>query len=872
MFNNKKYQQFFDNWNLDNPESAWYDDDEPRSIRKDGVDGFDSNWTTNWAEEDDDFGNDEGRHSNDDYFYLASITEDNSQIDLLSGIVFPAEMPLAETFVFAVDEFDSSTFENHRANNSRALPLPTNASKRDHGAENGEPQIRDGQFVGASNYTVTGNFLNPFYLDPSLLPDIVRSPSDPLFQYQWHLHNTTPGEYDLNVLEVWDDYTGDGVQIAVIDDGFDTAHKDFDNYADYKDWDFYRNDANAGAEDSNDSHGTAVMGIIGADRDGYGCVGVAYDSTLIGYRMGYGENVPANQVSSAINKARSVGVDVVNMSFGLNGDFSPNKYTDDLISAIDNAIDFGRDKLGTILVKSAGNSRYGDWEDQYTWHDDPDDTNNEASAAHRGTITVAAVNRDGSISDYSTPGASVLVSAFGTDGEVVTTDRTGKPGYNYYDDHTYNFSGTSAAAPMVSGIVGLMLEANDDLGWRDVQDILAYSARHVGSDVGSKILQGAEENAWQWNGADNWNGGGLHFSNDYGFGLVDAHAAVRLAESWTSQKTSSNDQVTTKYGLQYQVTPPDGDNRGANYQVSFEEAYRIEHVSLNINFSTTYFGDVGIYLVSPDNTRSELICRTDIDGDFGANWDGNWTFSSNAFRGEMSDGTWTVNIIDYFSGDTLVVKQFGLNIYTCDAKDTINDTYVYTNEFLDYNGQDKHKTTLNDTDGGTDTLNAAAVTYDTVVNLQTGKAVIANTYITSISGIENIMMGDGNDDAYGSNSSNMISGGRGNDTLVGQGGMDVLIGGAGNDLLVGGVGESGIFYGDYCMDTFVFRDDSGWDLIRGFEDGFDKIDMSEKSNLSYFSQLYILDGNFGALVMFENDTIEIENIKASQLTEADFII
>ncbi|MFX5522508.1 hypothetical protein ABTD78_24870, partial [Acinetobacter baumannii] len=70
-----------------------------------------------------------------------------------------------------------------------------------------------------------------------------------------------------------------------------------------------------------------------------------------------------------------------------------------------------------------------------------------------------------------------------------------------------------------------MLEANPHLGYRDIQKILAYSARQVDS-VGS---------AWTTNGAFNWNGGGLHVSHDYGFGAVDALAAVRLAETWTEQ-------------------------------------------------------------------------------------------------------------------------------------------------------------------------------------------------------------------------------------------------------------------------------------------------------------------------------------------------
>ncbi|WP_245148675.1 hypothetical protein [Avibacterium paragallinarum] len=48
-------------------------------------------------------------------------------------------------------------------------------------------------------------------------------------------------------------------------------------------------------------------------------------------------------------------------------------------------------------------------------------------------------------------------------------------------------------------------------------------------------------NSWQWNGDKNWNGGGRHVSHDYGYGVVDAQAAVRLAENWHKQETYKNE-------------------------------------------------------------------------------------------------------------------------------------------------------------------------------------------------------------------------------------------------------------------------------------------------------------------------------------------
>ena len=187
-------------------------------------------------------------------------------------------------------------------------------------------------------------------------------------------------------------------------------------------------------------------------------------------------------------------------------------------SAIANAVTYGRDGLGLTIVKSAGNNR------SYNYDVNADDWANDTRQ-----VLVGAVDQDGFVSSYSSYGAALLVSAFGTSGEVATTDRTGAAGGS--GDYTFFFNGTSAAAPMVSGIVALMCEANSGLGWRDVQSILANSARHVGSELGAAPA-GFERYAWQWNASETWNGGSMHFSNDYGYGLVDALAAVRLAETW----------------------------------------------------------------------------------------------------------------------------------------------------------------------------------------------------------------------------------------------------------------------------------------------------------------------------------------------------
>lgn len=136
---------------------------------------------------------------------------------------------------------------------------------------------------------------------------------------------------------------------------------------------------------------------------------------------------------------------------------------------------------------------------------------------------------------FSNPGASLLVSAPGnrvlSSGHQIKAERGAVFGSEYSTEQ-----GTSFAAPMVSGIAALMLQANPNLGYRDVQQILALSARKVNDPA----------TQWRINNAKNWNGGGMQISHDYGFGMVDARAAVRLAESWMSKNTDANQQSLEK--------------------------------------------------------------------------------------------------------------------------------------------------------------------------------------------------------------------------------------------------------------------------------------------------------------------------------------
>ena len=645
-------------------------------------------------------------------------------------------------------------------------------------------------------------------------------PSDTLFGNQWHLQNTGQSGgiagVDLNVTGVWDDYTGAGVTVAVYDDSVQYTHHDLDDNYDASQHIVLGGGVHDPAPNAaDDNHGTAVAGIIAAENNGSGTVGVAYDATLVG--------VDALSINSFGGFGQAMGAqqnfDVVNHSWGFTTPFAANEqdaaWSAYFFAGIDSAVDNGRGGLGTNIVTSAGNDR--------TLDRDVNDSN--FTSTHH-TIAVAAMSHDNSVSYYSTPGAAVLVSATtnGPGGSGIwTTDRLGGDGYSS-NDYTGSFGGTSAAAPMVSGVVALMLEANSDLGWRDVQQILSYSAKHAGSNVGSGP-SGHEKYTWGFNGADTWNGGGLHFSNDYGFGRVDALAAVRLAETWDLQSTSAN-EATAAGSWSGSLFVPDNNANGVSFQFSVGTSLKIEAVDLDLTGSHSYVGDLVVTLTSPDGTVSTLLDTVGSSASFPST---GWTFTSHAFRGELSSGTWTVTISDRFNGDTGTFTNASFTAYG--SADTGNDLYVYTDEFGTYGGLSGRQT-LSDTDGGTDTINAAAVTGDTTINLNAGTtSTVAGRTFTVAAGtvVENVHGGDGDDTLTGNAAANELTGGRGNDVLSGNNGNDMLNGDAGSDRLFGDDGDD-VLNGNDGNDSLIgstgddaLNGGSGNDVLRG-NAGFDTLD------------------------------------------------
>ncbi len=607
-------------------------------------------------------------------------------------------------------------------------------------------------------------------------------PADSLLQYQWYLYPTT----GINVFPVWTDYTGKGVRVAVFDDGIDPNQPDLNGNLLTS---LGRNASNLSAGGapilSTDTHGTMVAGTIAAERNGAGVVGVAYGASLVSIYS----RLTVPEIANAFSYAGNF--DVLNNSWGFapqgtsyyalygNWAFADNFLTPAFSAAglaLANLAATGRSGLGTVVVQAAGNSfSLGD------------DTNLHNFQNSQYIITVAATDYADNVTSYSSPGASVLVAAPGGGGadllsDIITTDRVGAAGEDPSDYASTR--GTSFSAPIVSGIVALMLEANPNLGYRDVQEILAYSAR--------KITPAS--NDWRYNGASNWNGGGLHYDaidHNLGFGLVDALAAVRLAETWgsASHTAANRQQVTLSHNPALAI--PDNTGSAAYDYILVNQSIDVERVEVTLKVTHPFIGDLSVLLTSPSGTTSFLLWRPQQNDVSPYGTDQNnihFTFNTVLNWGESSAGLWGLSIYDSATGDVGRFDSWTLNLIGKPA--SADDTYIYTNEFSESRADQPARAALSDS-GGIDTLNAAAVSADLILNLTPGGvSTIDGQSLTIAVGtvIENAYGGNGNDNITGNGSANVLYGMRGNDTIDGGAGNDQLYGGAGNDTMDGGAG------------------------------------------------------------------------------------
>ncbi|RFC48631.1 MAG: Regulatory P domain of the subtilisin-like proprotein convertase/Serine protease, subtilisin family [Verrucomicrobia bacterium] len=495
-------------------------------------------------------------------------------------------------------------------------------------------------------------------------------PNDPLFGYdagnagyQWHLRNTGQNQgkanTDVNVLTAWDNYKGTGVCIGIVDDGLALNHPDLAANADpAKSYDFNDADADPTPGDG-DYHGTACAGVAaGRGNNGIGGTGSAPEAQLAGLRLIAAPTTDA-QDAEAISFQPN-GIAIKSNSWGpfdtARGAEGPGPLA---LAAIRNGAATGRGGKGTIFLWAAGNGNSAG-----------DDSNYDGWANLPEVMAVSAINDVGRPAFYSEPGANILICAPSNGGNqgITTTDLVGAEGYNEdgglveYPDfadtsYTNTFGGTSSATPTVAGVVALMLQANPNLTYRDVQEILVRTA-----------VQNDEFNSgWSVNAA------GFHFHHRYGAVLVDA-AACSLASTWTNLAALQLRNVSqTNLGLAI----PDADETGLTRILTVPAAdnLRIEHVTVKVKATHPYVGNLEWCLTSPSGVKSTLA--RDRFNDNTANLD--WTFLTTHFWGEQSQGNWKLEVFDRTVDHTGTLDEVVLTFHGTSANASLAVPVITSN-------------------------------------------------------------------------------------------------------------------------------------------------------------------------------------------------
>ncbi len=303
---------------------------------------------------------------------------------------------------------------------------------------------------------------------------VAQAINQPTFANVPNLGGNNWGNDMVNAPEAWArGYTGQGVTVAVIDDGVDILHQDLSNNIwrntreiagngidddrngyvdDIHGWNFTTgfggNSGNVRPESALSTHGTHVAGTIAASNNGIGITGVAYNSRIMALKIANTDSnnnwINTGNLAQAIRYAVDNGARVINMSL---------RWSDS--TALRDALAYAASR-NVITVSAAGNSSGSS-------------PGTPAYYATQYGFSVGAVDSSRTIASFS--------NRAGTNSSM---QHVMAPGVNVYSTVPGNgyasYSGTSMAAPHVAGVVALMLGANPNLTHAQVRSILTSSA------------------------------------------------------------------------------------------------------------------------------------------------------------------------------------------------------------------------------------------------------------------------------------------------------------------------------------------------------------------------------------------------------------
>lgn len=479
---------------------------------------------------------------------------------------------------------------------------------------------------------------------------------------QWHLRRSTIGavvvDASANVEAAHGLTMGEGVTIAVIDDGIDIDHLEFaapgkivaPRDATEQSDDPRPKDPDGTGAERGENHGTACAGVACAGGLAGAC-GVAPKARLMPVRLASG--LGSQREADAFKWAADHGADVISCSWGPPDgrwwDRNDPRHAQrvPLPASTRLAIDYvtmhGRDGKGCVVLFAAGNGN--------------ESVDNDGYASYARVTAVAACNDRGTRSVYSDFGNAVWCSFPSSDfghapfnhagpltPGIWTTDRHGTDGYNRGQiadgdaggNYTNSFGGTSSSAPGAAGVAALVLSVNPALKWDEVKELLRRSCDRI--DPGGAAYDPAGHSA------------------NYGYGRLNARTAVELARPQPRSEVVVN--------RRFDAAIPD--LQTVSFPLQVADAASASSMVVRVDLDHTWIGDLVIKLKAPSGSGiADIMLHDRVGGSAKAlhrNYDRSQIAALGSVSGRSCNGQWTLEVRDAAAQDSGTLVSWGLTI------------------------------------------------------------------------------------------------------------------------------------------------------------------------------------------------------------------
>ena len=508
------------------------------------------------------------------------------------------------------------------------------------------------------------------YAEPNLVNRFAGfyEPQDTYFTHQWHLKSSVAADVaenaDISATEAWDITLGTRkIVLAVIDDGFDLRHPDFNGDGKIKfPKDFVDGDASPFPDKfEGNYHGTPCAGVAIAEENGYGVVGVAPRCAFMPVRFPMAAN---DDLLLEIFDYVGRRADVISCSWGPPPVYSilPQLLKDKFHQLSKSGGPRGK---GCLIVFAAGNhnapvnapdNRSFSWRDHRGAYKDTYGPIVNGFATHPDVMAVAASTSFNKKALYSNWGGEISVcapsdnfdpqnpnSSFVSGRGIWTTDNE-QYGHDFTprSQFTGRFGGTSSAAPLVAGVAALVFSANQNLMASQVKDIIQSTADEIFDD----------------HAPTNW----------CGHGKVNAYKAVTAARDENGVQPEEWNRPQPQRVVNRSLTPnlaiPDNTPPGVESIIEIQEDGVIADIRVSLNISHTYIGDLVVRLISPSGKA--IILHNNTGGDVHnilQSYDTNSNAALRTFINETTHGNWMLTVEDRASSDIGTLNSWGLELF-----------------------------------------------------------------------------------------------------------------------------------------------------------------------------------------------------------------